>query len=39
MVLTTLKANAEKAKSLLLKVVPLIAQEEWSDTFKENKVI
>jgi 5'-methylthioadenosine phosphorylase len=37
MVLTTLKANAEKAKSLLLKVVPLIAQEEWSDTFKENK--
>ena len=38
MVLKTLKQNSEKATKLILAAVPMIAQEDWSNTADELKV-
>lgn len=38
MVLKTLKENASKAKQILLAAVPMIAQEDWTNTLKNNQV-
>ncbi|XP_011405094.1 PREDICTED: S-methyl-5'-thioadenosine phosphorylase-like [Amphimedon queenslandica] len=39
LVMKTLEENGEKAKNLLLKAVPAIAKEEWTQTLKDNQVI
>ena len=38
LVLKTLKENGEKAKNLLLKAVPAVAKEEWTETIQNNQV-
>ena len=38
MVLKTLKANGDKAKQLILSVVPIIASEDWTEILRQNKV-
>ena len=39
MVIKTLQSNGEKAKKLILAAVPLIAQEDWTETLQQNKVL
>ena len=38
MVIKTLQSNGEKAKKLILAAVPLIAQEDWTETLQQNRV-
>lgn len=38
MVMKTLKDNSDKAKQLILEVVPRIAEQDWSDTLAQNEV-
>ena len=37
MVVETIKRNGDKAKRLLLKLVPMIADQDWTSTLQKNK--
>ena len=38
MVLMTLKENGEHAVKIILAAVPLIAQQDWTNTIQQHKV-
>lgn len=37
MVVETIKRNGDKAKRLLLKIVPMIAEQDWTGTLQKHK--
>lgn len=37
MVVKTIQQNGEKAKKLLLTLVPMIAAEDWTGTLQQHK--
>ena len=38
MVIKTMRENGEKARQLILSAVPAIAELDWTETLKQNKV-